>query len=271
MLCRGVRCPLGLGGGTEGVVLHLELAVGVFEPRNPGLRLGQGVGVRVELSRGDAVPDDGLETVEFLGTLVEVVLEGLVLPPEILLDGFDLALEAADHGLDGLNGGKQVLAETGQHRGHGLEAGQRPPVDEAVVVRPVGAAQGRQTSPQDEEQVVALRELLFERVLELRETLLVLRLGLLELHDALVLGADGAGDMLVRLLECLELMLDVAVGLPFLIQHLAQLAQLKGVGLEEGIALLDDPIFFDERRLGRVEVADRVFEVPLEFCDRLNN
>jgi hypothetical protein len=77
--------------------------------------------------------------------------------------------------------------------------------------------------------------------------------------------------MLVRLLECLELMLDVAVGLPFLIQHLAQLAQLKGVGLEEGIALLDDPIFFDERRLGRVEVADRVFEVPLEFCDRLNN
>jgi hypothetical protein len=43
------------------------------------------------------------------------------------------------------------------------------------------------------------------------------------------------------------------------------------VGLEEGIALFDDAVFFDERRLGAVEVADRVFQVALEFCDRLNS
>jgi hypothetical protein len=61
------------------------------------------------------------------------------------------------------------------------------------------------------------------------------------------------------------------VALPFLIQHLAHLAQLKRVGLEEGIALFDDAVFFDERRLGTVEVADRVFQVALEFCDRLNS
>jgi hypothetical protein len=96
-----------------------------------------------------------------------------------------------------------------------------------------------------------------------------LRFGLLELHDALVLRADGARDVLVCLLERLKLVLDVAVGLPFLIQHLAHLAQLEGVRLEQGVALLDDAVFVDERRLGRVEVADRVLEVALEFCDGL--
>jgi hypothetical protein len=41
------------------------------------------------------------------------------------------------------------------------------------------------------------------------------------------------------------------------------------VRLEQGIALLDDAVFVGERRLGCVQVADRVLEVALEFCDGL--
>lgn len=157
-----------VSGSAECVVLNFELPIGVLELGGASLNLGDAAGVRAAKStRCDVISDDGLEAVELLGARVEVVFEGLVFPPEILLDTLDLVLEAANHGLDGLDGGDEVLAEPGEHGGNGLEAGECPAIDEAVIVGPVGPAQGGQTGPQNEKEIVALRELVLEVVLEL--------------------------------------------------------------------------------------------------------
>lgn len=147
MFCGRIRRATGVGCGAERVVFYLELAVGVFEPDEPGLGFVEVRGMRVDLAGDDAVADNGLEAVEFLGALLEMVLECLVLPPEVLFDGFDLALEAANHALYCLDSGEEVLAEAREHGGHSLKARQGAPVNQAVVVGPVGTTNGRETSP----------------------------------------------------------------------------------------------------------------------------
>lgn len=168
MLCRcRIRGASGLGCCPQGVVFDLELAIGILETSEASLGLAKGLRVRINLSRNNTVSHDCLKAVQFLGALVEMVLEGLVFPPEVLFDRFNLTLKATNDGLDHLDCGKEILAESGKHGGYGLETGQGSPIDEAVVVGPVGAAESRQAGPQQEKEVIALGELVLECVFEL--------------------------------------------------------------------------------------------------------
>jgi hypothetical protein len=98
---------------------------------------------------------------------------------------------------------------------------------------PVRPAQRGQASPEREQKVVSLRQLLPESRFQLSNLLLVLGPKSLEFNDPLLLRTYGPRDMLMSLLESLELVLSIAVALSLLIKQLCQFSGLETMRFEK--------------------------------------
>lgn len=73
----------------------------------------------------------------------------------------------------------------------------------------------------------------------------------------------------MRPLEGVILRLGVAVPNTLFLEKLGKLATFQSVGLEQRVALLDDAILLDQRRLAGVEVPDCILQLALELGDGL--
>lgn len=102
-----------------------------------------------EGSRHALALHSSFQAVEFFDARFKVILQTLILFPEIPFDRSNAAFEAKEHAFDGFDGVEEGFAERGEHVGDNFNS-REVVVDKSVLVLPVGAAHGGDSGPQCE-------------------------------------------------------------------------------------------------------------------------